>query len=137
MKQYYLIRDGKTNEFDPCNNPNADINNNDSVLVYAASEADALSLAAAYDRDDLQPDNMACTVCGQTHVCIRSNLPDVGASIRLHRIASGQTQTELAETIGATQQQVSWWESGRNEPGAYAIIKIAAALGIDPGDLLK
>lgn len=65
------------------------------------------------------------------------DLPNVGQNIRIYRNQACITQAELAEAIGATQQQVSWWESGRNEPGAYAIIKIAAALGIDPGDLLK
>ena len=35
------------------------------------------------------------------------------------------TQTELAKRIGATQRQISFWESGQIEPGIFWLIKLA------------
>lgn len=41
------------------------------------------------------------------------------------RIECGLTQTELAKRIGATQRQVSFWESGQIEPNIFWLIKLA------------
>lgn len=61
----------------------------------------------------------------------------IGSRIKALRIKAKMTQDDLAKAVGATQQQASWWELGKYEPGAYAIIRIAAALGVEPGELLK
>lgn len=37
----------------------------------------------------------------------------------------GLTQTALAKEIGATQRQISFWESGQIEPGIFWLIKLA------------
>ena len=41
------------------------------------------------------------------------------------RLEVGLTQTELAKRIGATQRQVSFWESGQIEPKIFWLIKLA------------
>ncbi len=41
------------------------------------------------------------------------------------RLEVGLTQTELAKRIGATQRQVSFWESGQIEPNIFWLIKLA------------
>lgn len=61
----------------------------------------------------------------------------VGKNIARYREANSMTQTDLAKTTGATQAQISMYESGAQDPTAGRIIAIAAALGIAPGELLK
>ena len=62
---------------------------------------------------------------------------DVGRNIRRARESAGQTQKELATRIGVAQPRVAEWERGKVDPTGSTIIKIAAALGIEPGELLK
>ena len=62
---------------------------------------------------------------------------NVAAKIKAARAAAEISQAELGSRVGVNQRQVSRWEVGLRVPDAYAIIKIAAALGIDPGALLK
>jgi transcriptional regulator with XRE-family HTH domain len=52
----------------------------------------------------------------------------VGARIRLRRQTIGMTQTELADKIGVTFQQVQKYELGTNRVGASRLAAIAAAL---------
>ena|SRR5919202_5021487 len=54
----------------------------------------------------------------------------VGARIRLRRQTIGMTQTELAEQIGVTFQQVQKYELGTNRVGASRLAAIAAALRV-------
>ena len=54
----------------------------------------------------------------------------VGARIRLRRQTIGMTQTELAEQIGVTFQQVQKYELGTNRVGASRLAAIAGALRV-------
>lgn len=48
------------------------------------------------------------------------------------RQESGVSQAELAQWIGVTQTAVSYWESGRRQPGLDDVERWAAALGATP-----
>jgi transcriptional regulator with XRE-family HTH domain len=55
---------------------------------------------------------------------------DVGQRIRLYRLQSRLSQTELAKHLGVTFQQVQKYEKGVNRVGAGRLTKIANVLGI-------
>jgi transcriptional regulator with XRE-family HTH domain len=55
---------------------------------------------------------------------------EVGQRIRLHRLQSGLSQTELAKQLGITFQQVQKYEKGVNRVGAGRLTKIAQVLGV-------
>lgn len=61
----------------------------------------------------------------------------IGAAIKAARGSKGLTQSALAEAIGTDQRQIWRWESGERYPSGYQVMALAAALGIDPGALLK
>jgi transcriptional regulator with XRE-family HTH domain len=52
----------------------------------------------------------------------------VGARIRTQRRATGYSQTQLAEALGITFQQVQKYERGANRVSASMLVKIAAKL---------
>jgi transcriptional regulator with XRE-family HTH domain len=54
----------------------------------------------------------------------------VGQRIRVERLARRMSQTELAERIGITFQQVQKYEKGVNRIGSSRLRRIAEALGI-------
>lgn len=49
---------------------------------------------------------------------------------------NGVTQTQLAQQLGTTQQTVSRWLSGRNEPDFDTLLRICLVLHETPNDLL-
>ena len=55
---------------------------------------------------------------------------EVGQRIRLYRLQSGLSQTELAKHLGVTFQQVQKYERGVNRVGAGRLTKIAQVLGV-------
>jgi transcriptional regulator with XRE-family HTH domain len=57
-------------------------------------------------------------------------------NLRLARQAAGITQEELALTAGLDMSNVSRYESGTREPGVRVVFRLAAALGVSPGQLL-
>src|SRR4051794_16027379 len=59
----------------------------------------------------------------------------VGAKIRIFRIHRRISQTDLAEQIGITFQQVQKYETGMNRVGAGRLSRIAAVLGVSIGEL--
>lgn len=59
----------------------------------------------------------------------------LGDRIRTARQAARLSQTALADAVGATQQQVSHWESGRKEPSLYYAARLARALGVTLDEL--
>src|SRR5947209_20166103 len=61
----------------------------------------------------------------------------VGAKIRVFRIHRRISQTDLAEQIGVTFQQVQKYEKGTNRVGASRLARISAVLGISVGDLFE
>ena len=71
-----------------------------------------------------------------------TRLPDpldslVGARIRVFRIHRKISQTDLAEQIGVTFQQVQKYEKGTNRIGASRLSRIAAVLGVSVGELFE
>jgi transcriptional regulator with XRE-family HTH domain len=61
----------------------------------------------------------------------------VGAKIRIFRIHRRISQTDLAEQIGVTFQQVQKYEKGMNRVGASRLSRIATVLGISVGELFE
>jgi len=55
---------------------------------------------------------------------------EVGQRIRIQRLAAGLSQSELAERIGVTFQQVQKYEKGMNRVGAGRLTKIARMLNV-------
>jgi transcriptional regulator with XRE-family HTH domain len=62
---------------------------------------------------------------------------EISENIKFYREAAGLTQYELAEKSGFSQQQISFWESGKNEPMPSALVELGHSLGIEPSRLLK
>lgn len=56
----------------------------------------------------------------------------------LRRIMSdrGMTQAELGKAVGISQGNVSMYVTGRREPRATCVMRIATALGVSADDLL-
>ncbi len=61
---------------------------------------------------------------------------EVGHRIRIQRNALGLSQTELADHLGVTFQQVQKYERGVNRVGAGRLTKIANALQVPVTNLL-
>jgi len=61
----------------------------------------------------------------------------VGARIRVFRINRKISQTDLADQIGVTFQQVQKYEKGTNRIGASRLSRIAAVLGVSVGELFE
>src|SRR5215204_5134124 len=60
----------------------------------------------------------------------------VGSRIRLLRQGAQMSQTDLAEQLGVTFQQVQKYEKGMNRIGAGRLTKIADVLGVSVARLL-
>lgn len=56
----------------------------------------------------------------------------VGARLREMRKAAGWSQTELAEKLGVSFQQVQKNESGANRIGASRLWRLCVVLGVGP-----
>ena len=61
----------------------------------------------------------------------------VGAKIRVLRVSRGLSQSDLADQIGVTFQQVQKYEKGANRVGASRLSQIANVLGISVGELFE
>ncbi len=61
----------------------------------------------------------------------------VGRNIRIYRLQKGLTQTELADELGLTFQQVQKYEKGTNRVGSGRLLKIATFLGVPVTALFK
>src|SRR6185312_2981975 len=59
----------------------------------------------------------------------------VGQRIREFRKDAGLSQTELADQIGVTYQQLQKYENGINRVGSGRLLQIACALGVPITDL--
>jgi transcriptional regulator with XRE-family HTH domain len=56
----------------------------------------------------------------------------VGQKIRARRIFLGMSQTEVADAVGITFQQIQKYERGANRVGASRLQQISDALGVSP-----
>jgi transcriptional regulator with XRE-family HTH domain len=61
----------------------------------------------------------------------------VGRNIRIYRLQKGLTQTELADQLELTFQQVQKYEKGTNRVGSGRLLKIATFLGIPVTSLFR
>ena len=61
---------------------------------------------------------------------------EVALRLKKAREDAGLTQSELAQRIGITQQQISYAESGEKLLGTAKIVKLADALGVTTDYLL-
>ena len=60
----------------------------------------------------------------------------VGHRIRIQRLASGMSQSALADQLGVTFQQVQKYEKGVNRVGASRLTHIASALSVPVSQLI-
>jgi transcriptional regulator with XRE-family HTH domain len=60
-----------------------------------------------------------------------------GQNIKAARERAGISQTELAERIGTTRQQIGKYETGTQDMTVERMLRIAAALGVEPNTLIK
>jgi len=58
---------------------------------------------------------------------------EVGQRIRIQRLAAGLSQSELAERVGVTFQQIQKYEKGTNRVGAGRLTNIARVLNVPVG----
>jgi transcriptional regulator with XRE-family HTH domain len=61
----------------------------------------------------------------------------VGRNIRIHRLAKGLSQTELANQLGVTFQQVQKYEKGVNRIGCGRLFQIASVLQVHVMDFFE
>lgn len=61
----------------------------------------------------------------------------VGARIRVLRVSRELSQSDLADEIGVTFQQVQKYEKGANRVGASRLSQIATVLGVPVGELFE
>lgn len=66
----------------------------------------------------------------------RSRLTDVGAAIRRAREAHGIRLTDLALLSGISGPALSSIETGKRDLRVSSLLRIAAALRVEPGELL-
>jgi transcriptional regulator with XRE-family HTH domain len=59
-----------------------------------------------------------------------------GIRLKLLRDRRGYTQTEVAEAVGVTLQQIYRWESDKNDPSGDMIVKLAKFLEVSTDYLL-
>lgn len=62
---------------------------------------------------------------------------EFGARVRAHREQHGWSQERLAQECDIHWSMVSQIERGQRNLGLHNILKLAAALGIDPGELIR
>ena len=60
-----------------------------------------------------------------------------GQNIKAAREAAGISQTELAERIGTTRQQIGKYETGEQDMTVARLVQIATALGVEPDRLIE
>ena len=60
-----------------------------------------------------------------------------GQNIKDAREAAGISQTELAERIGTTRQQIGKYETDTQDMTVARLVQIATALGVEPDRLLE
>lgn len=58
-------------------------------------------------------------------------------NLRIARRRAGLTQRELAERIGKDQSRIALWEGGGCLARTATLVRLAEALEIEPGELLR
>lgn len=60
-----------------------------------------------------------------------------GAVLRAHRLERELTLEQLSERVGVVHSFIHSLESGKKQPSLQMVLKLAAALGIRPGELVN
>ncbi len=63
--------------------------------------------------------------------------PKQGARLAALRRAAGLTQTELAQLVGETQQNIAYWEQSQRPPRSDVLPKMAKVLGVKIEHILE
>ena len=74
---------------------------------------------------------------GMLPTIVSKGLKSIAANIRKLRLRLGMTQPELAKPAGLAARYVQTLESGKANPTAAVIIKVADALDVAPGALFR
>lgn len=61
----------------------------------------------------------------------------LGSKLREARERLGLTQEQVAERSGVHATEVSRIEGGKRDPQVSTLIRLANALGVEPGELLR
>ncbi len=64
-------------------------------------------------------------------------LVEFGSRVRTVRQRLGVSQETLADLAGVHRTYIGTVERGERNPALMSIVKIALALGVDPGELVK
>lgn len=64
-------------------------------------------------------------------------LERLGANVRSRRLATGLSQDDVARLARVSQSQVNSLELGTREAGIVALVRVARALHVEPGQLLN
>jgi len=67
---------------------------------------------------------------------LREFYEELGRRVRKARIDSGISQASLAAALGLTRSSVANLEAGRQRIQAHSLVSVAAALSLDPQELL-
>ncbi|MDR3176848.1 MAG: helix-turn-helix domain-containing protein [Desulfovibrio sp.] len=59
-----------------------------------------------------------------------------GTVLRTYRLEKGMTQEQLSEQVEAVRSHICMLESGKNQPSLTMVFRLAAALGVKPGELM-
>jgi transcriptional regulator with XRE-family HTH domain len=63
--------------------------------------------------------------------------PPQGARLLALRQAAGLSQTELAQAVGETQQNIAFWEQSDRPPRSDVLPRLAKVLGVSVEDILE
>ncbi len=66
----------------------------------------------------------------------RKNSDSFGIVLRMHRQENGLTQEQLSERVDVVRSFICSLENGKKQPSLNMIFRLAAALGVRPGELV-
>jgi transcriptional regulator with XRE-family HTH domain len=66
----------------------------------------------------------------------RKNSDAFGTVLRFYRLEKGLTQEQLSERVDVVRSFICTLESGKKQPSLSMVFRLAAALGVSPGELV-
>lgn len=67
----------------------------------------------------------------------QKNLDAFGIVLRQYRQEKGLTQEQLSERVDVVRSFICTLENGNRQPSLQMVLKLAAALGVRPGELVN
>jgi transcriptional regulator with XRE-family HTH domain len=61
---------------------------------------------------------------------------EFGTVLRTYRLARDMTQEQLSERVNVVRSFICTLESGKKQPSLTMVFRLAAALGVKPGELV-